>query len=783
MKKTLMLLMAMMLLSSAAWAVPAYPVKKTVKLADGSTVTVTLRGDEHMHFYVTDDGVALREMDNGIFRPYTAEELDHMQASAAKSMSKARQRNQAQKPGSYTGQHKGLVILVNFKDNAFSIDNANEVYNDFFNKKGYSDYGMSGSVSDYFAAQSYGQFEMSFDVKGPYTLKYDMSYYGRHDEDQHDANADAMIEEAVKAANPEVNYADYDWDKDGWVDQVFVVYAGYGENYGASDNCIWPHKSTISYKNVRLDNRNIGTYACSCELSGNSGTTLDGIGTPCHEFSHCLGLADHYDTQYVNYGPGDWDLMCSGSYNNNTRTPAAYTAYERWMCGWLEPVEVNSETEVKDMKPITEAPEAYVLYNDGHPDEYYLLENRQKQGFDSSLPGHGLLVFHINYDKDKWDGNSVNVGEENLSIIPADNNIARNADADPFPGKRNVTSLTDYTTPKAALANPNTDGSMLMHKAIEHISESADGHISMLLARPNLEVPELTADITSPNSITVNWNSIDRATEYEVQFQDIPAKQDISDAIVLNEDFAKFYKSSAGLKDISGELSQYTSANGYAGSKLYQSPDLLRIGSSTVAGFLYTPVLAAPQTGIVTIEMKMKPYKDNTTVEGVVHLQTNTPATTHDLSLSVEEEQTLVLHNEIPLFEIFRVDIKPSSAVYLKGLTIYDGNFTAEEIEASKTGGAKMKAPKIEVFKTTETSYTFNNLNPDNRYVIKVRAINDEQQSDWSEEVEIDMQESNGIEETVAAPAGNDVYYDLSGRRVATPKHGLYIVNGKKVIK
>ena len=155
---------------------------------------------------------------------------------------------------------------------------------------------MTGSVRDYFRAQSYGQFAPEFDVVGPLTAANDMAYYGRHSGNNNDSHVPELVWEACLQADPLVNFADYDWNGDGEADLVYMVYAGYSEAQGAAPETIWPQKWYLTmYQSLQLDGVTIDGYACSSELRGTSGSELDGIGTACHEFSHCLGLPDTYD--------------------------------------------------------------------------------------------------------------------------------------------------------------------------------------------------------------------------------------------------------------------------------------------------------------------------------------------------------------------------------------------------------------------------------------------------------------------------------------------------------
>lgn len=766
-------------------AVPAYPVKKMIMTVDGSLVQATLRGDEFIHYYETEQGECFQPLASGLYARITDGEMTLLREQARVRQQQANQRRipaRNRNRAVTLGKKKGLVILVYYTDQTFSVDDPQATFNDFFNQKGYDKHGMSGSVADYFRAQSYGQFELEFDVVGPYKLSQNMAYYGQPKDGQHDSRVRDMISEAVIKANNDVNYQDYDWDNDGTVDQVFVIYAGYGENYGADPNTIWPHESRISL-DMKFDGKNIRTYACSCELKGTSGTRLDGIGTPCHEFSHCLGIMDHYDTQGNNFGMGNWDIMCSGSYNNGACTPAAYTSYERWVSGWLEPVEVNSLTEVKGMKALVDAPEVYVLYNEGNRNEYYLLENRQQKGFDSELSGHGLLVVHVDYDEGSWGGNVINAGDrQRMTIVAADGEYgsyySSSLAGDPFPGIGRVSALTDYSSPAAILNNKNSDKSFLMHKPVECITEDEQGLISMLLCADPLAVPTgLAATDFTPNSFRITWDPVPGAAGYELYLDETGKRASVEDALILSEDFSGCYSKSVGFTDISKNLSGYL--RGFSGNKLFTTPDLLRIGTGTATGYLCSPVFPALNTGDLTIVMKVKPYKNGTAVNGEVKISTNTPATTQSFKLNFNQETTLVFHSDIKFFEVFRFDIEPSSAMYIQGLSLYDGNFTDKELGLDSPS----KAPhRIQVgsYNSTSNSYEFTDLKPSCNYAVKIRAWDDRNRvSDWTELYQV---ENPTAIQTATARQNSGLYFDLQGRRTAAPTHGLYIHGGKKVM-
>ena len=263
---------------------------------------------------------------------------------------KTNARTNARQKVSYIGKKRCLIILVQFSNKKFSMADPKAFYNRVANEEGFSEGNFRGSVKDYFHAQSNGQFDLTFDIAGPYTLA-NYEVYGANSADDIDKNRQGMIAAACQnAVNDGWNLAPYDWDDDGEVDLVFVLYAGRGEATGGDANTIWPHKSNLPMPTAYGDKK-VYTYACSNELA--TETCVDGIGTICHEFSHCLGFPDAYDTEYKGfYGMGTWDLMCSGSYNGNSYCPAGYTAYEKYAAGWIEPVELTENVEVTGAQKI-----------------------------------------------------------------------------------------------------------------------------------------------------------------------------------------------------------------------------------------------------------------------------------------------------------------------------------------------------------------------------------------------------------------------------------------------
>ena len=396
-----------------------------------------------------------------------------------------------------TSNKRGLIILVEFQNKQFREENDRVMFDRIANEKGFSERGFKGCVSDYFRDQSNGMLDLTFDVIGPVTINNDFEYYGKNvGPDNYDAHPDEMIMEACLLVDDEVNFAEYDWNGDGYVEQVVVIYAGQGEANGGGNNTIWPHEWSLTEadygKPLSLDKVRIDTYACSPELS--TRTRIDGIGTLCHEFSHCLGLPDMYDEDRKNYGMGNWDLMDQGSYNGNGFCPAGYTAYEKMYCGWQQPIVLTTDTVVNDMKPISDGGDTYIIYNDAHPNEFYMLENRQRIGWDKNLTGTGLLITHIDYDPDVWYWNTVNSfstyydkyynefvnDHERCTIFHADEDQSSTISGiigDAYPFLFND-SLTVNSRPATTLHNKNSAGEKYMQVAIKNIKKNEDKTIS-----------------------------------------------------------------------------------------------------------------------------------------------------------------------------------------------------------------------------------------------------------------------------------------------------------------
>ena len=508
MKKIFLLTLVTMMMAVEAYAVPAKPgLKRVLTLSDGTQVEAQLVGDEHGHYWLARDGRTLVASERaGVFRFADVERLKADAQVRREAVNEQRaQRLERRKVGSYGdyfGKKRGLIILVNFSDVSFESGHDKALYERIANEKNFHEGNFQGSMYDYFYAQSMGQFELEFDIVGPVTVSNTQSYYGRNNYQGNDMRPGEMAREACELADVYVDYSKYDWDGDREVDQVYIVYAGKGEADGGADDTIWPHAwdlRSATGSSLTLDGVRINTYACGGELEGQTGD-INGIGTMCHEFSHCLGYPDFYDTDHSGgQGMAYWDLMDAGSYNGNGYLPAGYTSYERWVVGWLEPIELTDSVSVAGMEALQKGGDAYIMYNDAHPDEYFLLENRQHVGWDRGVPGHGLLILHVDYKASSWKQNNPNNSpkHQRMTWIPADGTYESYGSGSykryTFEGMRTDTypsgsndSFGNDSRPAATLYNENLDGTKLLNKEVYDIRER-NGTISFSFASFNSE--------------------------------------------------------------------------------------------------------------------------------------------------------------------------------------------------------------------------------------------------------------------------------------------------------
>lgn len=476
------------LLPASAYAVPAMPGLVKVTQPDGTELSIRLHGDESRHYATTSDGMMLVQAKTGFFEYAVPDAQGLPTASGIKAQPiELREPSQTQWLGQInqkqlveatmsvpaalktptgepkyifdttafpcSGEPHSLVLLVGYSDVGFSMGDAHDYYDRMLNAKNFRDNGATGSVIKYFKESSDELFRPVFDVYGPVQLDHPRYYYGENDERGNDKQPELMLVDACRklAEAGEIDFSQYDTNGDGFVDNIFIIYAGKGEASSGIAETVWPHSFELTKAGIDLQYNGvtISKYGCSNELRNDN--VPDGIGTFVHEFSHVLGLPDLYNTvnSMDDETPGPWSVMDRGPYNNNSCTPPAYSCFERYSLGWCEP-DTLAATGDYTLQDINASNHCYLVPNPKNGREFLMFENRQQQGWDKYIPGHGMLVWHIEFAQQVWNSNTPNnnPGHKRVDIVEADNKYGGYSyEGDPWPGSKKKTEFSRTTRP------------------------------------------------------------------------------------------------------------------------------------------------------------------------------------------------------------------------------------------------------------------------------------------------------------------------------------------------
>ncbi len=549
MKKILLSIAFALMGFVSTFAAKAHPGLTTITQSDGTQLSIRLNGDEHTHWYTTSDGVLLVQVGKSYYIAQVEDDgslkatpqLAHNESDRGEreknviaqqdkdtffNLNNSNTQNLAKPIGNitpayfpHTGSPKALVILVEFQDVKFTTANpvatfthylkgqageaapeANDVYMSSYGKSTYTNY---GSVYQYFYDMSKGQFTPQFDIVGSVTLSKNSAYYGGNINGGTDTHYPEMIAEACKLVSDKVNFADYDQNNDGYVDLVYIIYAGYSESIGSnSSDCIWPKAGTGTFydpdtkKVLSLNDKQICRFGLNNELNlAPTQTTvagkpfLNGIGLFCHEFTHTMGIPDLYPTiekaRVDNQNPEYWDLMDGGEYTYNGYCPTPYSPWEMDVMGWTTPTELDDNAKQITLEPYENDHLAYKI--NGENNEYLLVQNIQQSGWWQRQLGHGLLIWRIDYPYEtvSLDYRLNNtIGKPNVMIVPADGYVISDYQhgdgqkwtdaqykaslkADTYPGTENVTQLLSVKLNNSTLEKP-----------IYNIKENEDGIVT-----------------------------------------------------------------------------------------------------------------------------------------------------------------------------------------------------------------------------------------------------------------------------------------------------------------
>lgn len=810
-------------------AVPAKRQPITFSQPDGTKITLIKTGDERCHVTMTPEGYPVLKDAEGYYNfahlstegkavasgirvapleKLSAEDLKIIYGIEAKKVDAALKSQRAtttkykaiSRANSHNGiglitdaflgynELKGLVILAEYKDVKFSSMTNNAFFTSMLNDKGFNKYGGTGSARDYFIDQSSGKFTPEFDVYGPVTLPENMAYYGGNSGGD-DKAPEQMIIDACKALDGQINFKDYDIDGDGYVDNVFLFYAGYGEASYGDDDSVWPHQWELSgaNKSLTLDGVKIDRYACSneLELDYNSNPIPDGIGTFVHEFSHVIGLPDLYDTSGNDgcWTPYTWSVMDMGPYNNDGRTPPSYSSYERNALGWIDPIEINGSMSI-NLEDLASSNQCYIVPTNKQY-EFYLFENRQQIGWDKYLPGHGMLVWHIDYNSAVWDNNSVNNNRNHnyVDLVEAcgkwydldDFTVGRYYDFDAydaavagyaFPGTSNVTAFTDDTKPSMKTWSGDE-----LHLPITNILER-NGVISFDVAGGKClaEIPTPTGATESGTDYFVAaWQPAEGATGYRLTVKALDSSMGEG---LVTADFGSgsTAKLPNGWSFISNNGATYTTADNYGASKPSLKLSVTGSGFQTneLPGYVKTISFWMKGQGTSNSSYLKIEGWDGTSWQTIgTYVPTNQKPVTKEINqLNIDTDKLRFTYNK--------------SA----------GNLALDDVKITYAGGEYVVKGYDGLEVGNVTSYKVTGLPTDGKeFSYKVSAMDVEgHYSAYSTEKTVTLGQT-GIDNITVDNATTEPieYYNLQGIRVENPTSGIYIMRQgnttRKVVK
>lgn len=775
----------------------------TVQQPDGTPLNIRLHGDEIMHFVTTEDGTLLTQDANGLYTYAEVDDNGIVVSTGVSATSPARQikvvnlkdvdlnaiaekRNLAERRSQtfanydnnasssrfrapqtgygltstnypLTGSPKGLVILVEYSDVPFTHSNPGQYFNDLINKKGFNEYGATGSALDYFTEQSVGKFTPSFDVYGPVKLPNKREYYGGNVGGD-DKNPHLMVTDAIKILDQEgVDFSQYDTNRDGVIDNVYVFYAGQGEADSGIANTVWPHSWDVRYGGVtlRVDGVLVGHYACSNEWDSMY-KRPDGIGTFVHEFSHVMGLPDLYHTTnaYATYTPDKYSVLDYGPYNNQGRTPPNYGAFELNATGWVEPIMLNEPMTVS-LQNITSG--QFGLIPTSKDTEFFLLENRQQDGWDKYIPGHGMLIWHIDYNKSVFTNNTVNNSQSHQYVDIEEANGRANSSSEanmagyPFPGTSGNTSFTSTTTPalkdwsNRAINYPITD-----------ITEK-NGIITfkVLGGYEPLDVPQPVAVDANENEyyFIASWNAIDRATDYFITVSTVSDVQESK----IETGFDGSTLPSGWEASVKG---WYSTLGNYGNS----APSFK---FSTDGSTLTTPQLEHDITKVEFWAQGQSTSNSGTKLQ-IYGLINGSWVLVEEYTPKHLEPEDVTIVVPAGVRQIMFKFIKDKGNIALDDVAItYGGSGEVlPDYNSLSTGGAT--TIKVDKLKPGVTDYSFT-----------VTASDGKQLSEKSEPVFVKVLAMSGVESVGVDADRNDApveYFNLQGVRVSTPVRGSVII-------
>lgn len=844
MRKSSLLFMLIMMLVQASFvtvrAVKAYPFPVSVKQPDGTELKVRLHGDEFRHFQTTEDGYLIKQNVKGFYSYATVDangnilESDVVAKNANKrsvadiqflrnvdkgtmvqTVTKAAQKSRMYATGAkprraypLMGSPKALVILANFKDVSFKVASPQASFQNLVTQPGYSANGGTGSAKDYFMSSTYGKFAPDFVVVGPVTLPQTLAYYGTNDANGSDQHADQMIADACAAADAAgLDFTQFDTDNDGYVDNVFVYYAGYNEAENGPANTIWPHRWSLTDAGFtgtrKFDGKTVNDYSCTSELKGTTGTNMCGVGTFCHEFGHVLGLPDFYDTSGSStYIPTveTWDIMDYGPYLNNGCTPPSYSAYERFFLGFLTPEQISQPANITlnplylgTTQPANTTGQCYLLSASTHnlngaapsPAEFFLVEYRKHTGWDAYLgqnidangnfttvPADGVCIWHIDYLQSAWDANSPN----NYTGGSQSASSHMRVYLQPLSGQT--------TTPGSIFTSgsftPTSWSGTNINRAITGITISADNATFKFMGGESVfgTFSALPASDVQSTGFTANWSAATGATKYLLNLY---KKSAGTGTTTVTDGFSSAPSVSTGWT--TNAVSSYTTSGNYGAA----SPSMKLDGTGK---YIQTPLYVSSVSSFSFW------YKGNSTSGSSLLIEGSKDGSTW---ATVENITTIPTTGTTKTIAIDpTLGYKTLRATYTKSA----GNIAFDDASVTYGQGGTKTSVLTDFEVASGTSYSVSALEANTTYYYTVKAANATQSSSESNEVEVSLalgiHELNSNKVAIRADKGsvnlisstNEVVriFDPMGRlvkeqsvqagatKIALPANQIYIV-------
>lgn len=544
------------ILAGVAWAIPAADIFFSVTQQDGSIIEIRKRGNEHFHFTETRNGKII-----GVDTKTHFETEDSQQASPIFLAKGPSHSSDPVSTKDNTGEKNVLVVLVQFNDTKFSTQDPNADVSRILSEEGYNVDNSVGSAADYFKDNSTGKFSPKFDVLGPVTVSgNNYTTYGPYSKNG-DYGAQTALAEALTILknSGSVDLKKYDNNNDGYLDYVHMIYAGFGSHDSDQDSAIWPHrwvyKTLYNFGSWRSP-LYVAEYACNAELDGLYSSKypgekkLFGVGNFIHEFSHLLGLPDLYSTQVLDslnepFTPSTWDIMDMGSYNTSNpygplgTSPPYYSTYEKMTLGWMTPADLKND--IADTLKGVQHNDARILSDPANKNEFFILEYRDGTKWDKMLPNHGMLIWHIDYQKTIWNTAAINNTEhQHVDIIEADNiGNLQTLSGDVFPGTSKKTFFNKFFT----------WSDKYLGSSIKKISEASDYSYIAFETTSDTAVSDIADDPIAEESSS-STNEINSSSSSESAIADSTGTEDsdttktIKDTTVVPEQTNYFVQNS-----------------------------------------------------------------------------------------------------------------------------------------------------------------------------------------------------------------------------------------------